>query len=96
MLDTLPSEDIINFMGYMQIGTSSAVLVFWFIINSHQILKRSWSSLLDYNNKELNNISGELLKQEIEEYCNKDPEELTLDEATKILYYKGPDAPCFN
>lgn len=89
--DYVTTVEIINILGYLQLVTSSLMMVFWFIINGPLIMKKQWRALVEQYKHENKDIEYD---EEMDMDQNID--ELSSQEATRLLMMYGPDAKIFN
>jgi hypothetical protein len=83
-----------NILGYIQLGTSSAMLVFWIFIHSPLLLTIKWRGFNEENQK----INADELYI-LQKYENNDtikPSEIDASITVKLLETLGPNIPIFN
>lgn len=91
----VPIDEIINALGYIQLITSTTMLIMWVIIFSPVALKKKWNNLcFDFRNSLTDDQ-----KQELKEKFNEDDEidlsSKNTHDSYQILLFKGPEDPLF-
>lgn len=84
----------INVLGFIQLGTTSTMIVFWIILHGPVILRRRWREYVQETKAKLKEDDVDILANlEDEDY---DIRELPLPIVLEILARKGPYDPVFN